>query len=222
MSAHHRILSLALLALGIGLQAQAKQKAAPTTSYQLDASAGKVFIKVGTATRIGHEHGVQGDLKSGKIVLGGEGEMVFDMASLTADTDEARKRVGLEEKKVSENEANKVTATMRGKDVLDVESYPTATFKISTAKPLDKQAAGEPGEYQLDGHFTLRGKEQPLQIRAKVEKTDKEGVLRMTGSFPLRQTEYGIKPYSAAGGLAKVADELQIMGDLVLTPAASK
>ena len=40
----------------------------------------------------------------------------------------------------------------------------------------------------------------------------------MSGTFRLKQTNYGIKPYSAAGGLAKVADELEISGDLELKP----
>ena len=44
----------------------------------------------------------------------------------------------------------------------------------------------------------------------------------MSGTFRLKQTNYGIKPYSAAGGLAKVADELEISGDLELKPKSDK
>src|SRR5262249_33530072 len=140
----------------------------------------------------------------------------------TADTAEARKHVGLEKKKVSENEAKKVTEAMRGGDVLDVAQYPTATYRISSVAPLDKQAAGEPGAYQVEGRFTLHGAEQKLPFTARGERTAKEGALRMTGTFSLRQTDYGIKPYPAAGGLAKVADELEITGELVLRPASGK
>src|SRR5205823_6111297 len=36
-------------------------------SYQVDVKASRVYIKVGSATRLGHLHGVEGKLKSGKI-----------------------------------------------------------------------------------------------------------------------------------------------------------
>jgi polyisoprenoid-binding protein YceI len=187
-------------------------------TYQVDASASRVFIKAASATRLGHPHGVEGKLKSGKVAFGGAGTLVFDMTSFEADTMEARKRVGLAGKKVSKNEAKKVTTAMRSSAVLDVEEYPTATYRITAVMPLDKQAPGQAGAYRLEGRFTLRGKEQKLQIKAKVERAGKGG-LKMTGSFTLRQTDYGITPYSALGGLAKVADELEIWGDLVLKPA---
>jgi polyisoprenoid-binding protein YceI len=188
----------------------------------VDTKASFVYVKVGIATRLGHEHGVQGNLKSGTLTLGGEGELVFDMTSFMADTPEARKRVGLDRKKVSENEAKKVTEAMRGAEVLDVAQYPTATCRLASITPLDKQAAGQPGMYQLEGRFTLHGTEKKLQFKANLERTDREGVLKLTGSFTIKQTDYGIKPASAAGGLARAADELTIMGDLILQPAAGK
>ena len=66
------------------------------------------------------------------------------------------------------------------------------------------------------------GRIAPALFKAKVERGDKGGRLRMSGTFRLKQTNYGIKPYSAAGGLAKVADELEISGDLELKPKSDK
>jgi polyisoprenoid-binding protein YceI len=206
-----------LLAAATAFLTLAGAKAAPST-WEVNTDASRVFVKVGLATRLGHEHGVQGNLKSGKLTLGGEGELVFDMASFTADTAEARKRVGLESKPVSETEAQKVTETVRGPQVLNVNQYPTATYRISSTTPLDKQAAGEPGDYQLEGRFTLHGTEQKVPVKAKVERGDKGG-LKMTGTFTIKQTDYGMKPVSAAGGLAKSADELEISADLAFRPA---
>jgi polyisoprenoid-binding protein YceI len=162
---------------------------------------------------------VEGKLKSGTITPGAGGELVFDMTSFKADTPEARKKVGLGGKKVSDNEAKKVTNTMRSADVLDVENYPTATCKIIAIKPAEKQEAGAPGLYQVNGRFTLHGAEQPLQFKAKLARTSKKGILELSGSFAIKQTAYGITPYSAAGGLVKVADELTITGELRLVPA---
>jgi polyisoprenoid-binding protein YceI len=193
----------------------------PAVALQVDTEASRIYVKVGLATRLGHEHGVQGNLKSGKLALGGDGELVFDMASFAADTPEARKRVGLESKPVSETEAEKVTETMRSAQSLDVSRYPTATYRISAITPLDKQAAGEPGAYRLEGLFTLHGTEKKVQVRARVERAD-AGRWKMTGSFTIKQTDYGMKPISAAAGLAKSADELEISGDLVLRPAKDR
>jgi polyisoprenoid-binding protein YceI len=205
------------------LPAQARQKKAATAAaYEVDCEASRIYVKVGSASRLGHEHGVEGKLKSGTLTFGGDGELVFDMESFTADTAEARKRVGLEKKKVSANEAKKVTETMRGADVLGVAEHPKATFRITSITPLDKQAVSEPGAYQVEGSFTLHGTEQKLPFKAKVERGDKEGQLRMTGAFTIKQTDFGIKPYSAAAGLAKVADQLEISGDLILKPKSDK
>ncbi len=198
---------------------EAPEKAEAAKSYRVDSDTSRVYVKVGTATRLGHPHGVEGKLKAGKITLGAGGEFTFDMTTFSADTAEARKKVGLEGKKVSENEAKKVTTTMRSADVLDVEKYPTAVYTITTIKPADKQETGDPGTYQVNGRFTLHGTEQPLQFKAKLERTDKEGVLKLSGSFTIKQTDHGMKPYSAAGGLARSTDELTIHGELFLSPA---
>jgi polyisoprenoid-binding protein YceI len=188
-------------------------------TYQVDSAASRIYVKVGSATRIGHPHGVEGGLKSGKISLGGEGELVFDMNSFKADTQEARKKVGLEGKKVTENEAKKVNEAMLSGDVLDVGSFPTAAYKITTIKAAEKQEAGAVGLYQVAGRLTLHGAEKPLQFKAKLEHTDKEGIFTLSGSFTIKQSHYGMTPYSAAGGLAKVADELEISAELLLNSA---
>src|SRR4051812_12564587 len=88
-------------------------RAAEPVAFEVDTGASRVYIKVGITTKLGHEHGVEGNLKSGKLKPGDGGELIFDMTSFMADTPEARKRVGLENKKVSENEAKKVTEAMR-------------------------------------------------------------------------------------------------------------
>jgi polyisoprenoid-binding protein YceI len=224
MSAHHRdravllALSACLYAVATGSPARAEEKPA-AKSYEVDTKVSRIFVKVDKSTRLGHLHGIEGNLKSGKITFGGEGELAFDMASFTADTEEARKRVGLADKPVSENEAKEVTDTMRGAKVLDVDQYPTATWHITSVQPLDKQAAGAEGMYQLEGSLKLHGAEQKIQFKAKLGAGEKKGTLRLTGVFQIKQTDFGIKPVSAGGGFAKVADVLDVHGDLTLVPA---
>lgn len=190
----------------------------PTATYQVDTTASRVFIKVGSAGRLGHDHGVVGNLASGTIRPGGGGELVFDTTSFTADTPEARAQVGLDPK-ANASDAQKVTANMRGPDVLHVAKYPQAVFAITAMTPAGGQQAGEGGAYHLTGQFTLHGTTKPLKITAALEPIPQSKSVRLKGTFSILQTQFGITPYSALAGLARVADTLQIWGDVVLTPA---
>jgi len=185
--------------------------------YQVDLSASRVYVRVGSATRLGHPHGIGGNLAASTISFGGKGELVFDTTSFVADTPEARQYVGLEGRFA---DAQKVTANMLGEAVLNVERHPRAVYAITTVAPLDGQAAGQTGRYKLTGQLTLRGVTQPVEFVAQVEPASKPGTLRMRGQFTIQQTRFGIQPYSALGGLVRVVDELTIWGDLILAPAA--
>ncbi len=195
-------------------------KASPAPSLGVDLAVSRVYMRVRASGRLGHEHGIVGRLESGSIEWGGRGELVFAMRTFVADLPEARQYVGLTGS-VSASDKKKTTDNMIGSDVLDAAKYPTATYKITSSAPLDGQAAGAPGRYKLDGGFTLHGMTRALALVAKVEATAAPGELRMTGSFPLVQTQYGMRPYSALGGLVGVADQIDVWGDFVLKPVAT-
>jgi polyisoprenoid-binding protein YceI len=214
--------SLALLSCPQRLWGEPKPST-PAGAYRVDTRASRVYIKVGSATRVGHHHGVEGKLKSGRVVFGGKGELVIDTTSFRADTAAARRRAGLDPE-FKPSEARQVTATMRGGRILDVAQFPTATYRIDAITPLDGQAEGAAGTYRLAGRFTLHGVERKLRFKAKVGPADQEarslpGALLLSGSFTVRQSDYGIKPYAALGGVVRVADELRIWGDVVLIPS---
>ncbi len=215
-----RILSALLVLGGCGLSAAGGETpAARDGALQVDTAASRAYIKVGSTTRLGHPHGVVGQLSAGSVTLGGSGELEFDMRSFVADRPEARNYVGLTGS-VSASDAQKTTGTMQGKDVLNVAKFPIARYVFRSATPLDGQSAGAPGNYRLDGDFTLHGVARPLPLTATVEKTDTLGVLRMRCGFAILQSQYGMKPYSAVGGLVGVEDKLEIWGDLIVRQAA--
>jgi polyisoprenoid-binding protein YceI len=112
--------------------------------------------------------------------------------------------------KVSESDRNQIQTTMRN-EVLDVNSYPEITFKSTgiTATRLEE------GKYEtrISGDLTLHGTTRPLTINAAV--TFYATSLHADGQFALRQTEYGIKPVSVAGGTIKVKDELRFSFHIV-------
>jgi polyisoprenoid-binding protein YceI len=188
-----------------------------TQTYEIDTNVSRVFVKVGSGTVLGHPHGVEGRLKSGTLTFGRDGTLVFDTGSFTADTLESRKRAGLQPLTVPASDAKKVTETMRGSSVLDVSRFPTAEFHMTSLTPLDRQALGAPGTYRLEGEFTLHGVRRKLQFPARLEPSQQQRQMRLTGSFSFKQSDYGIKPYSTFGGVVSVTDWLTIMGDLTLT-----
>ena len=99
---------------------------------------------------------------------------------------------------------------MLGADVLDVRSFPTATFTVHSIQSLS--AKGVAAQYRLDGDFTLHGKTRKLTVVA--EGTPMSGHIRLRGGFDILQSDYGITPYSKAFGAIGVADRLTIWGDL--------
>ena len=54
------------LATSVALFGQDAAKPA-TKTYQVDTANSKIYVKVGSATRLGHPHGVEGRLKSGAV-----------------------------------------------------------------------------------------------------------------------------------------------------------
>jgi len=62
------------------------------------------------------------------------------------------------------------------------------------------------------GTLTLRGKTQPQQITAQISVTENQ--LHANGEFTVRQSSYGIKPVSVAGGTLKIKDDVKVTFDL--------
>lgn len=115
--------------------------------------------------------------------------------------------------KISEKDRQKIGTTMRD-EVLEVSKFPEITFKsngVSAAK------TGE-GQYQarISGDISLHGVSRPLTIPARLEFGDK--VLHAKGDFSLKQSSFGIKPVSVAGGTVKVKDEVKFAFDIVAHP----
>jgi hypothetical protein len=197
-----------------------------------------VYVFVGK-TGLGHEHGVIGQPKQGHINLAAPagaaptvagqregGSLVFDMASFTADTPEARKFVGLEQTSESKTQQHMVDSNMHGSGVLDVAKFPTASFAIKQIKKLDQPSQRKLPQVELDGDFTLHGVTRPIQVVAEVD--DKDQWTHLMGGFKMLQTQFGITPFKKALGAVGVADQLTVWGDLWIakqrltaTPAAA-
>lgn len=179
----------------------------------------RVFVHV-SKTGLGHEHAVIGGVSQGSLNLGAEdnaGEIVFDMQSFRADTDEARKYLGLSGA-TSASTQRETTANMLGSSVLNAAEFPAAVFKVSSARLHTKRSRRDLPQYELRGEFTLHGVTRPLSFLAEVESV--KGWQRVRGSFAINQTDFGIKPFTKAFGAIGVADRLTIWGDVLVAAGA--
>ena len=216
------IVFAAAVALGLTTSAVsfAQDATATTPSFQpadIQTRASRVYVFV-EKTGLGHQHGVEANLLSSKLVLGATenaGRLVFDMKSFNADTPAARKYVGLSGT-TDEGTRSAVNKNMKGSAVLNVSRYPTAKFDVASAKATGQTSRQGLPVYQLDGQFTLHGTKRPLSVMVEVEQA--RGWLHVRGNFKIKQTSFGIAPYSKAFGAIGVADELKIYGDLFVAP----
>ena len=190
---------------------------------EVDTDGSRIYVFVGK-TGLGHDHAIVGRLVSGRVILDAPqnaGQLVFDMPSLLADTPEARKVLGL----AGETDAStrkQTTENMLGPDVLDVARHPTATFDIESAIRSRRPVNGAKPTVDLVGTFTLHGVARKVVIPAEIGAAGR--VLRLIGSFRIKQTDFGMKPYKKLGGVVGVADELVIHGDIRIaaTPVAGQ
>jgi polyisoprenoid-binding protein YceI len=75
-------------------------------------------------------------------------------------------------------------------------------------RSTEVQAAGDGNWISVRGELTLMGKARPIAFDLAA---DDDG--KLTGSAVVKQTEWGIKPYSALFGALKVADEVEVAID---------
>lgn len=95
-------------------------------------------------------------------------------------------------------------------EALEVDRFPEIVYECSrvTASGVnDRYWAG------LRGELSLHGVTKPLPISAKI--TLLNDSLHASGEFSIRQTDYGMKLVSAAGGSIRVKDELKLTFDIL-------
>ena len=110
--------------------------------------------------------------------------------------------------KASADTRAKVQVKMLGPDVLDVARFPRIEFRSRniSVTPLNGARLKNPGDMllRIAGDLTLHGQTHPVEFEA----IGANG--HYHGSAKLKQTDFGIKPITIAGGAVKVKDEVTI------------
>ncbi len=102
-----------------------------------------------------------------------------------------------------------------GPKVLDAQRYREIGFHSESASARGR---GDGLQGVLHGALSLHGTTRPLDVpfhaRADAPR------YRVSGSVRFRQTDFGMTPFSTAGGSIGVDDEIQVDFELVLVPAS--
>lgn len=169
--------------------------------YAVDARHSLVVVEVrrgGTLSRYGHDHVVASRSVRGFVApAAGRADLAVPLAELTVDEPELRTAAGL----ATSPSADDVAATRRNMlgPVLKVEQHGFALVRLRGVREGG-------GRAELRPSITLNGVVREERAQAELQAVGDE--VRVAGSLVLRQSDYGIAPFSVLGGAIQVQDAL--------------
>jgi polyisoprenoid-binding protein YceI len=95
--------------------------------------------------------------------------------------------------------------------VLESDKFPTIKFVSVSVRDASK--SGEARNFTLDGDLTMRGATKRVSFPVTV--TISKDQLRATGDAELKQTDFGITPYSGKLGMIRIGDVIKIKFEIV-------
>lgn len=184
--------------------------------YDIDATASHVHVRVfrgGPMARLGHNHvmsvqGLRGRIWVQPRSLARSGfELRFPVAAVVVDDRAARSALGSDEfpPDIPDKDKAGTRTNMLRTEVLDGAKYPLIelrSIRVEGALPQPTIVAA----------ITLKGMTREVRVPTKLS-IDAQRV-RAEGAFAIKQTDFGITPFSVAMGAVQVQDELQIRFDL--------
>lgn len=194
---------------------------AQPAAWTLDVATTELAVKTwktGVGASLAHDHVVRAAKFSGKASLDDSRtpesltlELVVDVAALVPDEPETRRKYHLPNTPVPENDRKKVQENMAGDEQLDVAKFPSISFTVM------KVYREESGALQCLGKLTLHGVTRELLFPIAVKTTDRQ--VEGDAQVRFKTTDFGVKPFSAAFGLIRNKDEVELVVHVVLKRA---
>jgi polyisoprenoid-binding protein YceI len=201
-------LLLAILLVSVG------PASAATRTFSIDSNASRVHLhvgKTGIGSFAGHEHNIFAPALMGEVAADFE-----DLPKSTVEVLVNARAMTVSPEGEPDGDAPKVQQAMRASGVLNVARYPLIRFR--SRKVTGKKVSASSYELQVEGELSLHGTAKPMLVPLKV---DVQGdTLTADGKLTVKQSDFGIKPTTAAGGLVQVEDEVPI--DFKIVAKASR
>ncbi len=184
----------------------APSRDAPSLRYRIEAGKSRFIVQVfrsGILKMFAHDHTIQiRDFSGEALVTPGSLSPASLQLAIRADS------LAVTDK-VSDSDRREIEATMRN-EVLETSRFPEIVFKSDRTESVKN---GE-GNYTVKiwGGLALHGVTKEIHVVARIDFGD--NIMRATGSFAIKQTDYKITPVSVAGGTVKVKDEIKFTFDI--------
>jgi polyisoprenoid-binding protein YceI len=172
-------------------------------TYELGPGAGRVLVRTGReglAARAGHDLTLEITQWSAQVTIPGAADGGLAAATLTASLDLASLAV---------REGTGGAKPLSDKDRRDIQHQARkilgTTAPASFASTQVIPAAGSGGDGTIEGSLTLHGTSGPMRLEVTSPAAG-----RYRGSGTVRQTDFGITPYSGFFGALKLRDTVTV------------
>ena len=180
--------------------------------YRVDPQQSRIFLRSGRdgpMKAAGHDHVIASvDIEGLVLVSDDPGKSRADLRlplqQLVVDDPAYRERFGLEPE-LPESAVEGTTRNMQDK-VLESGLFPWATVSVRVLSIEDARA-------ELDVSVNLHGTTSDYRVPAELTVAAEE--LSVSGSMSVAHADFGMTPFSAAGGLLRVAEDIDVVFDLV-------
>ena len=179
--------------------------------YRVDTQRSRVFLRTGRdgpMKSAGHDHVIASVDVEGLVLVSDDpgksrADLRLPLQQLVVDDPAYRERFGLEPG-LPESTIEGTTRNMQEK-VLESNLFPWATASVRVLSMQDAQA-------ELDVTVTVHGASFDYTMPADVDLG--RDALRVSGSMTVQHSDFGLTPFSAAGGLLRVAEDIEIVFEI--------
>jgi len=188
--------------------------------YRIDTARSLVVVRVyrgGALARFGHDHviairDVQGFVLRSATSSAQRADVYAPLASLSVDEQALRAQAGFDTQP-SQQDIEGTKQNMLEK-VLAAGQYPFVSLRLT-------DVAGDLPTLTASAAITLHGRTVTLPIAVALD-TPSTNQLYARGRFAIKQTDFGVEPYSLLGGALRVEDRVDIEFELAATRVPEK
>lgn len=196
------------LSLSLGFFAAWPLLSAPPKSHRIQVKGSRFEIlvfKSGLASALAHDHVVQVKDFKGQVKVN-RAKPERSQVSLTV----LSKSLHVLKKSLSKSNRAKVEKTMKSAKILNVQKYPKVTLSSKSLRMKTRSRSKGLTLYTFDmtAELSLHGQSRTIVIPVRVE--DRGKAVIADGQVDLKQSDFGITPYSAFLGAIGVKDSVTV------------
>ncbi len=189
----------------------------PIGTFQVGPQTGRLVVRTrreGVGAMAGHDLTIEATEWEGTVEI--QPDRSLGRVDLSVDARRLTVREGTGgARPLSDKDRAEIKANIDSK-VLATASYPRIRFQGTEAR--DVRVEEGRASATVVGDLEIAGRTRPVAVRVELEPVD-GGQVRARGTATLRQTDWGIKPYTAFLGALRVANDVEVELETRLAPA---